>query len=86
MPEEKISSGTGRRLMHTRTVACNGYIRDDGLWEVEARLVDTKPFTQAPDRYREELKPGDPVHDIRLRLAIEDSNAEANEGQRFGAT
>jgi hypothetical protein len=71
MPEEKIGSGTGRRLMHTRSVECNGYIRDDGLWEVEARLVDVKPFAQAPDRYRGELKPGDPVHDIRLRLAID---------------
>jgi hypothetical protein len=73
MPEEKIGSGTGRRLMHTRSVECNGYIRDDGLWEVEAQLVDIKPFTQAPDRYRGELKPGDPVHDIRLRLAIDDT-------------
>src|SRR3954447_6540904 len=71
MPEQAANQ-TGRRLMHTRTVECNGYIRDDGLWEVEARLVDTKPFTQAADRYRAELKPGDPVHDIRLRLAIDD--------------
>ena len=73
MPDEKIGSGTGRRLMHTRSVECNGYLRDDGLWEVEARLVDVKPFAQAPDRYRGELKPGDPVHDIRLRLAIDDT-------------
>jgi len=72
MPEAEIANGTGRRLMHTRSVECNGYLRDDGLWEVEARLVDTKPFTQAADRYREELKPGDPVHDIRLRLAVDD--------------
>jgi hypothetical protein len=64
---------TGRRLMHTRSVECNGYLRDDGLWEVEARLVDTKPFTQAADRYREELKPGGPVHDIRLRLAVDET-------------
>src|SRR5260370_6263074 len=71
MPEE-VADGTGRRLMHTRSVECNGYLRDDGLWEVEARLVDTKPFTQAADHYREELKPGDPVHDIRLRLAIDE--------------
>ena len=71
MPEEVVN-GTGRRLMHTRTVECNGYLRDDDLWEVEARLVDTKPFTQPADGYRGELKPGDPVHDIRLRLAVDD--------------
>jgi hypothetical protein len=71
MPAEEAANRTGRRLMHTRSVECNGYFRDDGLWEVEARLVDTKPFAQAADRYREELKPGDPVHDIRLRLAVD---------------
>ena len=59
--------------MHTRSVECNGYLRDDGLWEVEARLVDTKPYTQPADRYRGELKPGDPVHDIRLRLAVDEA-------------
>src|SRR6266581_7474704 len=69
---KEVANGTGRRLMHTRSVECNGYLRDDGLWEVEARLVDTKPYTQAADRYRGELKPGDPVHDIRLRLAVDD--------------
>jgi len=68
---EEVANRTGRRLMHTRSVECNGYLRDDGLWEVEARLVDTKPFTQDADRYREALKPGDPVHDIRLRLAVD---------------
>jgi hypothetical protein len=30
------------------------------LWEVEARLVDTKPFGQR-DHFRGELQPGDPV-------------------------
>ena len=70
MPE--VANETGRRLMHTRFVECNGFLRDDGLWEVEARLVDTKPYTQPADGYREELKPGDPVHDIRLRLAVDD--------------
>ena len=48
MPEQKTGSKTGRRLMHTRTVECNGYIREDGLWEVEARLVDVKPSCKPP--------------------------------------
>ena len=61
-----------RRLMHTRSIECEGFLRDDGLWEVEAWLRDTKPFTQRADRFRGELKPGDPVHDIGLRLAIDE--------------
>jgi hypothetical protein len=70
MPLE--NSSKSRRLMHTRSVECEGFLRDDGLWEVEAWLRDTKPFTQRADRFRDELKPGDPVHDIGLRLAIDD--------------
>lgn len=72
MPPMNEENCERRRLMHRRSVECVGYLRDDGLWEVEARLVDTKPFAQR-DRYRGELKPGEPVHDIALRLAIDDT-------------
>jgi hypothetical protein len=48
-----------RRPMHTRSVIREGLLRDDGLWEVEAWLRDTKPFTQSRDMFRGELKPGD---------------------------
>lgn len=72
MPPMNEENRERRRLMHRRSVECIGYLRDDGLWEVEARLVDTKPFAQR-DRYRGELKPGEPVHDIALRLAIDDT-------------
>jgi hypothetical protein len=73
MLEENSGNGARRRLMHTRSIECNGYLRDDGLWEVEARLVDTKPFAQRGDKYRGALGPGDAVHDIALRLAIDDT-------------
>jgi hypothetical protein len=73
MSQEETGNPTRRRHMHTRTIECNGYLRDDGRWEVEARLRDRKPFSQSASRYREELMPGDPVHDIALRLAIDDS-------------
>jgi hypothetical protein len=65
-------SGDRRRLMHRRSIECTGYLRSDGLWEVEARLVDAKPYGHL-DHFRGELRPGDPVHDIGLRLAVDDS-------------
>jgi Protein of unknown function (DUF2889) len=71
MPHLNEENVARRRLMHRRSIECIGYLRDDGLWEVEARLVDTKPFAQR-DRYRGLLQPGDPVHDIALRLAVDD--------------
>lgn len=72
MPPEKSTEEKTRRAMHSRAIDCDGYLRDDGLWEVEARLVDTKPFLQR-DQFRGDLPPGTPVHDIRLRLAVDDS-------------
>lgn len=69
---EKSTEEKTRRPMHRRAIDCDGYLRDDGLWEVEARLVDTKPFLQR-DQFRGDLPPGTPVHDIRLRLAVDDS-------------
>ena len=71
MPDLNEENVARRRLMHRRSVECIGYLRDDGLWEVEARLVDTKPFAQR-DRYRDLLRPGDPVHYIALHLAVDD--------------
>jgi hypothetical protein len=72
MHPENERNETHRRPMHKRSVECDGYLRSDGLWEVEARLIDTKPFVQQ-DRFRGELKPGAPVHDIGLRLAVDGS-------------
>ena len=72
MAQQEDETKRQRRLMHRRTIECEGYLRDDGLWEVEARLVDAKPFPM-PTRYRGLLQAGDPVHDIRLRLAVDDT-------------
>jgi len=64
--------GNARRLMHRRAIACTSYLRDDGLWEVEAQLVDTKPFAhRAP--FRGEIAEGEAVHDITIRLAIDEA-------------
>jgi hypothetical protein len=71
--------------MHKRTIECDGYLRDDGLWEVEARLVDTKPFAHH-DHFRGELAAGAPVHDIVLRLAVDDSMTVREAGTAMRAT
>lgn len=62
---------TSRRPLHTRSVTFQGYQRDDGLWEIEAELVDAKPFPY-PDRERGLLPPGHPIHHMLLRVAVDD--------------
>ncbi len=60
-----------RRHIHSRTVQCEGYLREDGLWEVEAALLDVKPFAH-DDFERGRRQPGDPVHKMSIRLAVDD--------------
>lgn len=58
-----------REPLHTRSIVCEGFRRADGLFDLEARLVDTKPM---PYELLSGVRaPGDPVHDMRLRVTID---------------
>ncbi|HUX26531.1 MAG TPA: DUF2889 domain-containing protein, partial [Burkholderiales bacterium] len=59
-----------RRHKHTRKISCEGYQREDGLWDIEARIVDTKPFAYH-EPFRGLRTPGEAVHDMALRLTID---------------
>jgi hypothetical protein len=58
-----------REPLHTRSIVCEGFRRADGLFDLEARLVDTKPMSYA--LLSGVRAPGEPVHDMRLRVTID---------------
>ena len=60
-----------RTLKHTRAVECTGYEREDGLWDIEGHLVDTKTYIHSRRDGGRERQPGDPVHNMWLRLTID---------------
>lgn len=60
-----------RRLMHRRHIDMQAYARSDGLWDIEAHLRDEKTFSYH-DPGRGMLQAGEPVHDIRVRLTVDD--------------
>lgn len=60
-----------RQPIHTRSIRVDSYLRDDGLWDLEAELVDTKAY-DFPARDGEVHRAGDPVHHMRLRITIDD--------------
>lgn len=62
--------GLRRRHMQTRRITCEGYQRDDGLYEVEAVLVDTKPYAVIVGD-REEIPASEPFHEMRLRIVVD---------------
>jgi hypothetical protein len=59
-----------RRHLHTRAIDCQGYLRDDGMFDIEARIVDTKTYA-IDEPYRGHRPAGAPVHDMRLRLTLD---------------
>ncbi|MDI9313546.1 MAG: DUF2889 domain-containing protein [Hydrotalea sp.] len=63
---------TRRELYHTRRIEAAGFKRDDGLWDIEAWLKDTKGYDF--DNFdRGTIKSGDPLHEMRLRLTLDDT-------------
>ena len=60
-----------RKHIHTRNIFCEGYQREDGLWDIEGHLKDTKSYT-FKNNERGEIKPGTPIHEMWIRLTIND--------------
>ena len=65
-----LSLASARRHLHTRTVRCEGFVREDGLWDIEGYLCDVKSY-DITNRDRGEIKAGEPIHDMAIRLTID---------------
>lgn len=63
---------SGRTLTHTRAVRFQGFHRPDGLWDIEGHITDHKmdgdAFLAACVRPL-----GEPIHDMWVRLTIDES-------------
>lgn len=59
-----------RSPLHHRAIDCRGFERADGLFDIEARLTDTKGYT-VDNRWRGPLAAGTPIHDMWLRLTVD---------------
>lgn len=69
-----LSAPAERMPRHYRRIACDGYRREDGLWDIEAHLVDTKPF-DLPNRDRAggQIDTGEPLHEMWLRVTVDET-------------
>ena len=65
-----LSPPVGRQHLHTRRVTCQGFFREDGLWDIEGRITDEKTYEHS-NEWRGPLKPGDFVHDMSIRLTVD---------------
>jgi len=69
MREHLPEPDVGRRLLHTRRVTCTGYLRDDGLFEFEGLLIDTKTYDARLTC--KTVASGEPIHHLGLRLVVD---------------
>jgi len=58
-----------RLRLHRRSVKMDGFKRTDGLWDIEARLVDAKDHEYPMSSGLR--KPGEAVHDMSVRVTID---------------
>ncbi len=66
-----LPAAVARERIHLRRITIEGYKRDDGLWDVEGCLIDTKDFDlQLSADLR---KSGEAIHEMRLRITVDDT-------------
>ena len=65
-----LTSPSEREPVHTRTITCEGFEREDGLYDIDGWLTDTKSYAYTSTD-RGEVSAGVPVHGMGLRLTID---------------
>lgn len=66
-----LSAPAPRQLLHNRLVQCWGYRREDGLWDIEGRMVDTKTYPFPNEDRGGAIQAGEPLHDMWIRLTVD---------------
>lgn len=61
-----------RRHLHTRAVTYRGFLRDDGLWDIEGELSDTRTYGfQRSDG--SDMPAGRPIHHMAIRITVDEA-------------
>lgn len=64
-----LPSSAPREPLHRRAIDIQGYQREDGLYDIEAHLVDTKSYPFVNED-RGAIRPGEALHGMWLRLTV----------------
>lgn len=66
-----LSKPARRVIAHQRTVNCNGYQREDGLWDIEGHMQDVKSKPIDNPERGGYVAAGEPFHNLGLRITID---------------
>jgi hypothetical protein len=67
-----LPAAASSKPIHNRNINCWGYLREDGLWDIEGSLIDAKTYA-FPNEHRGEIKANEPIHEMWMRLTVDDS-------------
>lgn len=74
-----------RTLLHTRAATFQGFLRADGLWDIEAEMHDTRDYDSLV--LEKQLLPANaPLHHLFIRLVLDDALTIQNISARMQAT
>jgi hypothetical protein len=65
-----LPAAAPREAVHTRSIVCRSFRRDDGLLDIDARFIDTRPFAYDSE-FRGPCTPGSALHNMQLRLTLD---------------
>lgn len=65
-----LSKSSPRKMLHLRDITLRGYEREDGMIDVEAHMTDSKTHSLSM-RDRGGLSSGEPMHDMWLRVTVD---------------
>lgn len=71
MSAAELSAPVAREAQHFRNYQFGGHRRADGLFDIEGRMTDTKSYA-FPNEWRQTVEAGEPVHDMRIRLTLDE--------------
>jgi len=66
-----LSPPASRAHLHARSLVCNGFVREDGLWEIEGRILDHRTYS-FDNEWRGRVEPEMPLHEMWVRLTLGD--------------
>jgi len=67
-----LSPPAPRQELHLRRVTCRGFRREDGLWDIEGHMVDTKTYGFPNQDRGGEIAAGEPIHEMSVRVTLDD--------------
>ena len=69
-PLDALGAAAPRQPFYRRRISCEGFIRDDGLWDIDAHLLDTRAAART-DYDGQTVPAGAPLHQMVLRVTLD---------------